>query len=288
MSIILAAIISIISSKRFLKPIKKLSEVTNEVAKGNFKIRIQNTNDDEIGDFTRNFNQMVSELNSIETLKSNFIADISHEFKTPLATIQGYTTILKRNDITEQERNRYIDIIINNLHKLTTLVTNILNLSKINNQEIIIEKSNFSLDEQLRQSILMLEPQWSQKNIEFNINLAEITFKGAEDLLQQIWLNIIENAIKFSPQNGEIAVNLTENSNNVIITVSDNGIGMSEETQRHIFDKFYQGETMHFTDGNGLGLSLAKRIAELSDGYIEVDSVIDKGSKFTVILPIKK
>lgn len=232
-----------------------------------------------------NFNKMVKELNSIETLQSDFIQNVSHEIKTPLAAIEGYAALLSAS--TRDEQNKlYAEQILKSSRQLSTLTGNILKLSKLENQSIISEKKTFSLDEQIRQAVLSLEPIWSAKNIDIDLNLPEISFYGNEDLIFQIWTNLISNGIKFTPSGGLVSVKMTAEDSFVNVVVADNGIGMTEEVQKHIFDKFYQAEGSRSMEGNGLGLTLVKKILSLCDGTIEVTSQPDLGSKFTVKLPV--
>ncbi|MDR3596210.1 HAMP domain-containing sensor histidine kinase [Clostridium sp.] len=288
-SMIIGTTISVFLGKRILAPLVKFSEALTEVGKGNFNIKLdaERHHLQEFKSMSRNFNIMVNELNNIETFRSDFIANVSHEFKTPLASIDGYAMLLHDNNLTDAEKKQYIKKIRNNTKRLSSLVNAILQISRLENQELIIEKSEFKLDEQLRQSLLLLEQKWSSKNIDLDIDLDPITFYGNEELLMQAWANLLSNAIKFSHDNGTITCALKKSSNMVIAVISDNGIGMTEEVQQHIFDKFYQGDKSHSSEGNGLGLALVKRIIDLCGGTIEVQSKSEKGSTFTVKLPYK-
>ena len=284
--VIIGACLIALLSKRAVKPILKLTYATKEVAKGNFDIQIENESNDEIGLLTDNFNKMTRELKSIEYLRKDFMSSVSHEFKTPIASIQGFAKLLQNDNLSNDEKNEYTNIIIEETSRLSNLSSNILKLSKLENQEIIENKNLFSLDEQIRKSILLLEHQWSKKNIEFDIELENVNYKGDEDLLQQVWINLLNNAIKFSNINGNIKVSLNKTDTSIKVEISDNGIGMSEETQLRIFEKFYQGDKSHSNEGNGLGLALVKRILYLFKGNIHVKSKLYEGSTFIVELPL--
>jgi signal transduction histidine kinase len=284
-SILIATIISGIASKRILRPIRTLSKATEEVAKGNFSVEIDIPKDYEFALLTKNFNKMVHELSSIETLRNDFVSNVSHEIKTPLASIEGFARLVQDRNFNDDERSEFADIIISESSRLSKLTSNILKLSKLENQDIITEKVKFALDEQIRCSILIMEPEWSEKSIELDIDLDKVSITENEDLLQQVWLNIIGNAIKFTEVGGTIGIKLMNLQDKVIVKVSDTGIGINEETQRHIFEKFYQGDKSHLCEGNGLGLSLVKRIIQLCDGKIDVKSRINYGTTFTIELP---
>lgn len=286
-STLIATIISGIASKRILRPIRTLSKATEEVAKGNFSVKIGIPKDYEFALLAKNFNKMVHELSSIETLRNDFVSNVSHEIKTPIASIQGFAKLIQDKNLNDDERSEFTDIIISELSRLSKLTSNILKLSKLENQEVITGKAEFALDEQIRCAILIMEPEWSEKGIDLDIDLDKVSIIGNEDLLQQVWLNIIGNAIKFTEKGGTIGIKLMDLQDKIVIKVSDNGVGMNEETQRHIFDKFYQGDKSHLSKGNGLGLSLVKRIIELCDGEIKVRSKLNYGTTFTIELPKK-
>lgn len=286
-SMIIGTIISVFLGKKILAPLVKFSEALKEVGKGNFNIKLDSEKYylQEFKSMSRNFNIMVNELNNIETFRSDFIANVSHEFKTPLASIEGYALLLQESKLTDKEKTDYINKILSNTNRLSSLVCIILQISRLENQEFLIEKNKFKLDEQLRQVLLLLEPKWNIKNIELNIDFDEISFYGNEELLMQVWENIFNNAIKFTPANGTITCTLSQSSSCITTTITDNGIGMSADVLKHIFDKFYQGDRSHSYEGNGLGLALVKRIIDLCDGTIEVYSTYGKGSTFIVKLP---
>ena len=279
-------IIGILTSK-FMQPVKRLIEATNEVAKGDFSIRLDECiHHPGVYEMNSSFNKMVKELSSIETLRNDFIVNVSHEFKTPIAAIEGYTTLLQDSSLSDDERMEYTKIILDSSRQLSSLSGNILKLSKLETQEIIPDKKYFSLDEQLRQALLLLETQWSKKNIDIDMDLKTTTYYGSEDLLMQVWLNIFSNAIKFTPENGLIVTSLKQTPMGICVSISDNGIGMSDEVKERIFDKFYQGDKSRNFQGNGLGLTLVKRILDLCKCDISVESKINEGTTFNIYLPI--
>lgn len=287
---IMAAFVSftltLLASRYFFSPIHDLIVALNAVAKGDFKIRLPETRIwSDLHEVNINFNRMVKELNSIELLQSDFIQDVSHEIKTPLAAIEGYATLLSSCSLTAEQKE-YLDRILESSRRLSSLTGNILTLSKLENQQILPEKKLFLLDEQLRQCILSMEPLWSEKNIDLDIDLQEVRYSGNESLLSQVWTNLLSNAIKFTPKGGTITVCLVNLESGIRVSFKDTGIGMDEDVQAHIFNKFYQADHSRNSSGNGLGLALVKRILVLSGGDIQVESSPGHGSVFTVTLPV--
>ncbi len=285
-SVVSIALMGYFLGQRILTPMVKLSKASKEVARGNYNITISDSSKlEEVQTTFRNFNAMVRQLDSVSTLSSDFVANVSHEFKTPLTAIEGYAMLLQDPSLPAKEREEYVDKILYNTHRLTTLVGNILTLSKIESSQLAPQYSDFRLDEQIRQAVVMLEPQWSTKEILFDATLDSVQINSCESLLSHVWTNLISNAIKFSPKGAEIRLRLQNQKECVIFTVQDFGCGISKEERKHIFDKFYQADTSHKSEGNGLGLSMVKRIVELLEGVIEVESTQNEGSLFRVILP---
>lgn len=283
---ITVALMSYFIGRRVLTPLIKLSSASKEVARGNFDVTVSDSSKmEEVQSTFRNFNAMVRELKSISTLSSDFIANVSHEFKTPLSVIEGYAMLLQDDRLTAQEREDYLNKILVNTRRLNTLVGNILMLSKMETKPLPEQYTRFRLDEQLRQVVAQLEPQWSAKGISFRVRLDEVELLGWEQVLPYVWSNLISNAIKFSPSGSVIALTLLEQRECAVVTVSDRGCGMEPDVQERIFEKFYQGDTSHKAEGNGLGLALVRQIVELSQGVVEVESQPGKGSTFRVILP---
>ena len=283
--LIIGAFIAAFMSKLFFIPIKKLREAIMKVADGDFSVQLDVKNySKEIQEIYSGFNLMVQELQSTEILQTDFVSNVSHEFKTPINAIEGYSTLLQDCDNLNEDRQQYVEKIIFNTKRLSTLVGNILLLSKIENLDIRSSQSTFRIDEQIRQVIVMLEPAWAEKDIQFEVELDSINYTGSENLLHHVWSNIIGNAIKFSPDEGTVKISLFEKENRIIFTVEDNGPGLSEEAQKHLFDKFYQADTSHKQEGNGLGLALVKRILMIDGGLISAENAENGGCIFTVTL----
>jgi len=272
-------------NRKIFRPISRLNESMKEVAKGNFDLNLtNNSNIHEVKEMMGNFQLMTKELSNIEMFRNDFVNSVSHEFKTPMAAIEGYATLLQSDDLTDEERQSYTTNIINNTKRLTNLSNNILKLSRLENQELYLEKSNFDLAEQIRTAILTLEREWGEKEIELDIDIDEIDYHGNHDLLFQVWLNLIHNAIKFTPRKGEIKISLKQEDQRISFQIVDNGIGITPETRKHIFEKFYQSDRSQNSEGNGLGLPLVRRIVNLHKGIINVESTVGIGSTFTVTL----
>ena len=273
-------------SKRTASPISALSAAATEIASGNLNVSVEESDrKDEIGELEKQFNLMVRELQSNEYLKKDFISNVSHEFKTPLAIISGYASLLTEDNISQKERKEYASLIVQESNRLSKLSGNILQLSKLNRTEIHPEHHFFSLDEQIRQCILLLEPKWSEKNLDFELDLVPCDYHGNENLLSEVWLNLIDNAIKFSSPGATVSIRTeTKSSGNLCISIQDQGCGMDEVTKNRIFEQFYQGDTSHKNEGNGLGLSIVSKVVELHGGKIDVKSEPQKGSLFVITL----
>jgi len=283
--LIIAMIATRLILKRFLEPIKTLREAMQKVAEGDFSTRIETKSTSaEIQDMFSGFNIMTKELASTEILQTDFVSNVSHEFKTPINAIEGYTTLLQSTENIDEVENEYIEKILFNTKRLSSLVSNILLLSKIENQSIQTKQVKFRLDEQIRETIVALEQSWTEKDIELNVELEEIEYYGSEALSYHIWSNIIGNAIKFSPDGGAVKINLTKEQNSIFFTVEDNGPGLTEEAKKHLFDKFYQADSSHKQEGNGLGLALVKRIVTILGGEGYAENLESGGCRFTVIL----
>ena len=286
-SLIFGLFVSAYISTRFLQPVNELKKMTTKVAKGDFTVHIDKIPDNEFGEFIEDFNTMVKELRKNEMLKNDFVSNVSHEFKTPLSIIEGYVTLLQDPTLNEEDREKYTQIVILATRKLSNLVNNVLKISKIDNRKIQVNREGFSLDEQIRESVLLYQEEWSFKEIEFDINLEEVHIIGDKNLLVNVWNNLINNAIKFSPKNSTVFIELTKENDNAKVVIKDQGCGIEKEDIPYIFDKFFQSDKSHKSLGNGLGLTLVKEIIELSKGSIEVESVVDKGTAFTIYLPLK-
>lgn len=285
-SILSGAAIAVGLSKIFVSPMMKLGDAMRKVAGGDFTVRLDCTSKiRDVRGVYGSFNTMVKELGNTETLQTDFVSNVSHEFKTPINAIEGYASLLQDSQLTDEQKNAYIDKIIFNTRRLSDLVGSILLLSKVNNQTISLKASTFRLDEQVRQSILALESKWEKKEIEFDIDLDEIEYTGYENLLSHVWLNLIDNAVKFSPQNGQIRIRLKQLDGSVTFSIWDNGLPIPEADIDRIFNKFYQGDNSHASEGNGLGLALVRKIVAAAHGTINVTSSEDAGTEFVVALP---
>jgi signal transduction histidine kinase len=289
MCLIVSGVVRWIKYTAYIKPINKIGYAARKVAAGDFTIRIpserKDGKKDEMELLIDDFNKMVEELATIETLKDDFISNVSHEIKTPLSVIQSYATVLHNGNLSEQQRQEYHEIILESTRKLSVLITNILRLNKLENQEII-QSETYSLDEQLRCCILALEEKFEEKSIEFDADLEETIITTDESLLEIVWNNLLTNAIKFTEPGGSVMVKLKVKDGIAIVSVCDLGCGMDEETVGCIFDKFYQGDISHSSEGNGLGLALVKRIIDLVGGKVTVESEPQNGTTFMVTIKL--
>ena len=285
--ILIGVIVSACSSRVVLKNVREFIEATEKLSRGDFSARLNIKKPPEFQILSKNFNAMAKELGGIEVLRTDFINNFSHEFKTPIISIKGFAEILKDDNLSKEEKNEYLDIIIEESKRLSSLATNVLNLSKIETQVILNDIQRFNIGEQIRQSILLLDSKFQAKNILLDINIEDYYINGNKEMLNQVWVNLLDNAIKFNNKNGIVSVNMKKEEGNVFINITDTGLGIARQSIPKIFDKFYQGDTSHATHGNGLGLAIVKKIIELHGGTIECDSIISKGTKFTIILPIE-
>lgn len=285
-STVLCGFMSYSVGRRILTPMVKLNAASKEVAKGNYAVRVYDSSKmEEVQTTFRNFNAMVQELGSIATLSNDFAANVSHEFKTPLTAIEGYAMLLQDPTLSREEQEEYVDHILLSTRRLSKLVGDILLLTKLENKSLAEAYSSFRLDEQIRQAVVLLQEQWVKKELTFDAELDEVSICASQGLLTLVWSNLIGNAIKFSPPGGKISLRLLNQTECVVCTVGDEGCGMSREVRERIFEKFYQGDPSHRDMGYGLGLPMVKRIIELSQGVIEVESEEGQGSLFRVILP---
>ena len=286
-SLIIGGVVTAFMSKLFFDPIRKLGEAMEKVADGDFTVQVETkSSSKEIQEIYSGFNLMTHELNATEVLQTDFVSNVSHEIKTPINAIEGYTMLLQGGDNLSRDQKQYIEKILFNTKRLSDLVGNILLLSKIENQTIQTNQTKYRLDEQIRQSIVAQEPAWSEKDIEFDVEMDSVDYMGNEGIMRHVWDNLISNAIKFNPVGGAVKIRLSLQDEGVIFTIEDNGPGISEDAKKHIFDKFYQGDSSHKEEGNGLGLALVKRILAIAGGEISVENMAGGGSRFTVKLKI--
>lgn len=271
------------------KNVTPLLHGLEKVAQGDYSVRIpmpEKKYQRFMSSVNDTFNKMVTELENTSILRTDFINGYSHEFKTPIASINGFANLMLRQDVTEEERKQYLQIIADESKRLADLANDTLLLSKLDSVQIITDRQPYSLDEQLRKCVIMLSKGWNDKHITFSGDMAEVTYTGNAEIMQHLWLNILNNAIKFTPEGGEVSVVLVKQDTNAVISIADNGIGMDDETLSHIFEKYYQGPSEKRLNGLGFGLSLAHRIVELCGGTITVKSKLNEGSTFTVTLPL--
>ena len=271
------------------RPVKKITEATSKMIEGDLSVRIEPVsklgNDDSFNEIIEAINKMAEELSGVETLRSDFIANVSHEMKTPLTVMQNYGTLLQTPDLPEEKRIEYAKAITDSSRRLADMMTNILKLNKLENQQIYPNPSSFDLGEQLCECLLQYESVWERKNIEIDTDIAEEIFVCADpELLSLVWNNLFSNAFKFTDEGGKVTLSLTADGEYATVKISDTGCGMTAEIGEHIFEKFYQGDTSRATQGNGLGLALVKRVVDIMRGEIGVESAIGIGTTFTLKL----
>ena len=268
------------------RPTKTIIEATEKIMAGDFSVRIKPMESSGMEGFNQiaeAINKMAEELGSLETLRTDFIANVSHEMKTPLSVMQNYGTLLQADSLPEEKRIEYAKGVTDGSRRMAEMMTNILKLNRLENQQIYPKTSEFDLGEQLCECLLQFESVWEKAEIEIDTDIAEdVKVKADAELLGHVWNNLFSNAFKFTPAGGTVTVTMSATEHHAIVKVSDTGCGMSSEVGAHIFEKFYQGDTSHATQGNGLGLALVKRVIDIMQGEIGVESVVGKGSTFTV------
>lgn len=268
------------------KPLNEILEVTKRITHGDFSARVKEKKFGYFSKMAIDINVMAEELSNIETLKVDFISNVSHELKTPLAVLQNYSSLLEKVDLPEEKRISYAKAMQKTTSHLSELITNILKLNKLESQNISPALKKCNISENLCECLLDFESEWNKKNINLDINIEEDVYINTEpDLISIVWTNLFSNAIKFSSDSGTISVSLNDVGSNIVVSISDTGCGMDKKTINHIFDKFYQGDTSHSVEGNGLGLALVKQVVDILGGEIDVESMPGEGSTFTVTLP---
>ena len=283
-SVLVGTIFSAIFIRRPLKPIDHILDALTKISEGDYSVRLNMYGPPIVKKFNERFNHMASELGSVEMLREDFVNNFSHEFKTPIVSISGFAKMLKQKNLTAEERNEYLDIIINESARLAELATNVLNLSKIENQHILTDKKAVNISEQIRLAAVLLEKKWSRKNIDIQFDTHEVYLSGDEELLKQVWLNLIDNAVKFSPEYGEIKIEIQQSESSTTVSVSNEG-QVSEDMLTHIFDKFYQEDDSRTQQGNGLGLPIAQKIIGLHGGTIEATNTDSGHIVFRSLFP---
>lgn len=278
---------NVVSHRRRVKEVITLYDAIKSVADGNYATRIPNDQKGTIAPIYMSFNKMCAELESVQILRNDFINNYSHEFKTPIASINGFASLLLEKELPLEEQKQYLQIIVDESARLSNLASNTILLSRLSSQQILTESEQYDLSEQIRQCSIILSGKWLRKKIDFSGEFLPIMFSANKEMMQHLWLNLLDNAIKYTPIGGEISVVTMIENDNAVIKISDTGEGISEDIRQYLFNPYFQGDTSHSQQGLGLGLSIAKRIVELCEGTISVQSEVSVGSTFTVTLPIK-
>ena len=291
-SLVLGAMITAFSSLIFLRPVNRLISQMNRLAQGDFRARL--TFGKPLSDhptfrqISVSFNKMAQELENTEMLRSDFVGNFSHEFKTPIVSISGFAKLLKRGGLTEAQRQEYLDIIETESLRLAAMATNVLDMTKVENQTILTDVTRFNLSEQIRGCLLLLlEGKWRNQEVEFSLEFGEHMIMANQELLKHVWINLLDNAIKFTPQGGTVGVEIQERGEALAITVRNTGSRIAPDQLEKIFHKFYQADESHSAEGNGIGLALVKKIVQLHEGEVSVESG-DEDTAFTVTLPRKQ
>lgn len=285
-SILLGLVISLLFRKFILRPIYRICAAIDKISECDYSVNLPPTGLGSIRTLISKLNAMSSELSSIEAMRNDFVNNFSHEFKTPIISIEGFAKLLKNGNLSEEEKKEYLDIIINESGRLAELSSNILYLTKLENKNTLNEFSTFNVSEQVRLSAVMVNNKWRDKNIDFSFEGEDYTITANEQLLSQLWTNLIDNAFKYSPDNSQVIISLKRVNSDIVVNISDEGKGMSETEIKHAFDKFYQGDISHKTNGNGIGLTVAKKICVLHNGTINIKKSDENGTVFEVILPV--
>jgi len=287
---VVGTLISIPVNRFFIVPIRKLAEATKKVASGDFTVRVPAANtSDELRALVEGFNGMVKELGGTELFRKDFISNFSHEFKTPIVSIRGFAKeLLCDRALSEEQKKEYLGIIFSESERLSNMANDVLLLSRLEHTSYVNTSQSFSLDEQIRRCLLLLEKSWTDKELELDVELDSVSYSFDEELLSHLWINLLSNAVKFSPHGGKVAVRLKATDTEAVVKVRDQGEGIPSEVIDKIFERFYKGDASHKTEGNGLGLALCRRITELCGGNIEVRSELGHGTEFEVSLPFNK
>ncbi len=285
LTILLVPMITVLYRRR-VREVVTLSEAIRKVAVGDYSTRIPMQKRGQMNPIYDDFNKMCGELESVKLLRNDFINSYSHEFKTPIASINGFASLVLEKDLPEEEKKEYLKIIVDESARLSKLATNNILLSKLTSQNIVTDMEEYDLGDQLRECSVILSGKWLQKNMDFEVSLDKVIYNGNKEMMQHMWINLLDNAVKYTPEGGKVTVSVFEENGYAIVKIADNGEGMSEDIQKNIFNPYFQGDSSHSRQGLGLGLSIVKRIVELCRGTIEIKSVINEGSVFTVKLPL--
>ena len=285
LSTLLALPIASFVSRRSAKTIQDMLEATKSISRGDYSVRVEEGGSGDVAELLRSFNRMTAEFGSTEMMRNDFINTFSHEFKTPIVSIRGFARRLRKGGLTETQQNEYLDFIAEESERLSHLASNVLLISRYETQKLVGEQTDYDLDEQIRTSVLRLESQWSPRHLIFELDLPRLPYRNNSEMMEHVWMNLIGNAIKFSPDGGVIFIAGKMEDSCITISIRDEGPGIRPEELGHIFDKFYQGDSSRAAAGNGLGLALVHRIVELCGGKIRVESTVGEGSTFYLTLP---
>lgn len=287
-SLLSGSLVILVAAMFVVRPIKKLTNATRRIAAGDFNVKLNIKQKGELGALARSFEEMTHDLQQLEQMRRDFVSNVSHEVQSPLTSISGYALALKQMNIPESERGRYIDIIIGEAERMSKMSDSLLKLSLLESQSQQLRFTTFSLDEQIRRVIVALQPQWSARRINFDLQLTAATLTADYDLLSQVWTNLLGNSIKFSGDGGVISVHTKQDNKSVTVRVSDTGIGVAPEDQKRIFERFFKADRSHSNkyNGSGMGLAIVKQIVLLHQGDIRVESELGAGTSFIVTLPL--
>ncbi|MGG1518318.1 HAMP domain-containing sensor histidine kinase [Paenibacillus oryzisoli] len=283
----IGSLLILIASRYLVNPLKKLTAATEKLARGNFNVNVKVNNKDELGKLAESFNHMANELKQLEQMRQDFVSNVSHEIQSPLTSIRGFSKALRESEIDETSRKQYLEIIERESERLSRLSENLLKLASLESEHHPFHPTVFDLDEQLRRIVVFFEPQWSAKDLDIDLALPRVKITGDADQLNQVWTNVIGNAIKFTPPGGQIHVKLVPLRDRVQVWIHDDGIGIPEEDQGRIFERFYKVDQARQRDsGSGLGLAIVRKIIDMHQGTIEVQSEAGKGAVFLIVLPV--
>ncbi|MEG2848314.1 MAG: HAMP domain-containing sensor histidine kinase [Bacilli bacterium] len=271
-------------AKTIVSRVKNITLASKKVEEGDYSVRINDNGKDEISNLSENFNSMIVKIDKTEIMRQEFVANVSHEIQSPITSIMGFSTLLQSDCLSEEDKVMYAKIIEEESRRLSKLSENLLKLTSLDNEQNTIKKENFYLDEQIRRVILMMESQWTKKNLNFNVELSKVKIYADKDLMEQVWINLIGNAIKFSNDYCDIDVEVKRVNNEVKASIRDYGIGINREEMNQIFDRFYQAEESRRVEGSGLGLSIVKKIITIHEGSINVKSTVGEGTEFTIYI----
>lgn len=285
LTILLVPMITVLYRRR-AREVVTLSEAIRKVAAGDYSTRITEQKRAQMKPIYDDFNKMCAELESVKLLRNDFINSYSHEFKTPIASINGFASLVLEKDLPEDEQKEYLKIIVDESARLSNLATSSILLSKLTSQTIVTDIEEYDLGEQLRECSIILSGTWLKKNMNFDVSLESVMYRGNKEMMQHMWINLLDNAVKYTPEGGKITVLVREENGYAIVKIMDTGEGISKDIQKSLFDPYFQGDSSHSRQGLGLGLSIVKRIVELCKGTISVRSTLGEGSEFTVILPM--